>query len=207
MSVNTIMVDLGGVLLHLNYGLTKQAFEHLGVQPFDQYFNQHQANELFSRLEKGLLSSSEFLIELRSVTGIEASDQEICNAWNAMLLNFENDNLEWLEQKKKDFIIILLSNTNQIHYDAFMSIYKNQFLRNDFNNRYFHTTYYSHEVQLRKPDFSIFQYVIENEKIDPSSTLFIDDTIGNISAAQEIGFLTCHVNSISNWTKEVSNML
>lgn len=207
MSVKTLLVDLGGVLIHLNYGLTKQAFEHLGVQPFDQYFTQHTANELFETLEQGLISKDQFISELKRRTGLQVTNDEIYKAWNAMLLHFEEKNLKWLEQMRKRYQIVLLSNTNEIHYDAFILIYQKQFQSSDFNDRYFDVTYYSHDIHLRKPSTSIFQFVIDKQGINPNTTLFIDDTIGNIQTAQKMGFQTYHVQRIGDWITSVEAML
>jgi putative hydrolase of the HAD superfamily len=207
MSVNTLLVDLGGVLLHLNYSLTKQAFEQLGVHPFDEYFTQHRSNDLFEKLEQGQISEYDFIKELRVRTRLHATDDEIIHAWNAMLLQFEEKNLKWLEQMRSRYQIILLSNTNQIHYDAFMLIYQQQFKASDFNERYFDVACYSHHIQLRKPDVSIFQYVMDKYNINPASTLFIDDTIGNIQTAQHMGFLAHHVKHIEDWTTEIQSII
>jgi HAD superfamily hydrolase (TIGR01509 family) len=56
----------------------------------------------------------------------------------------------------------------------------------------FEKEYYSCKMGMRKPDAEIFQYVIDENKLDTSSTLFIDDIGHNIKGAESIGIQTLH---------------
>ena len=55
---------------------------------------------------------------------------------------------------------------------------------------YFEKAYYSHIVGMRKPNAEIYNFVINDAKINPEETLFIDDTQLNVIAAQKLGFQT-----------------
>ena len=92
-----------------------------------------------------------------------------------------------------DYNIYLFSNTNAIHYKAFTSIYAQTApligLNTDFNH-FFKTAYYSHTLGQRKPELAAFEAVIQDAKLDPAQTLFIDDTISNIEGAQKAGLRT-----------------
>ena len=50
-----------------------------------------------------------------------------------------------------------------------------------------HTAYYSHELGLRKPDPHIYQKVIDLQNLNPAKTIFFDDRLENITAAQDSG--------------------
>lgn len=68
----------------------------------------------------------------------------------------------------------------------------NEMAGRDFNDC-FVKAYYSHEMGLRKPAAESYQFILEEQKLNPEETLFIDDTIKNIEAAQELGFQTIHL--------------
>lgn len=55
----------------------------------------------------------------------------------------------------------------------------------------FDYVYLSFEVGMRKPDKKIYEYVVNDLKIDPKQILFIDDDSNNILAAQACGWNTC----------------
>lgn len=190
--IKNIIFDLGGVFLNINFQLTNTAFANLGVDQFAEMFNQHHSNDLFERLEKGEISAPEFYEAFRKESGTNISDDAIRNAWNALLLDFPSERIEWLEQIKKRYNIYLFSNTNQIHYDAFMADFGKTFAGKDFNS-YFIKAYYSQTLGLRKPSVASYLAIIQEQGLIPAETLFIDDTIKNIEGAKEAGLQTIHL--------------
>jgi glucose-1-phosphatase len=191
--VKNIIFDLGGVLINLNYQLTRKAFEDLGVEDFDAFYTQHAANPLFENLEVGAIEPEAFYEALRVATGLTLTNSQIETAWNAMLLDFPVDRLEWLSQIKNKYNIYLFSNTNAIHYNAFINIYRQvapQLGLDTQFEHFFKTAYYSHTLGLRKPEVAAFEAVIRDANLDPAQTLFIDDTLLNIEGAQKAGLQT-----------------
>ena len=191
--VKNIIFDLGGVLINLNYQLTRKAFEDLGVEDFDAFYTQHAANPLFENLEVGAIEPEAFYDQLREATGLTHTNSQIETAWNAMLLDFPAERLAWLSQIKNKYNIYLFSNTNAIHYNAFINIYRQiaPQLGLDINFEHFFTTaYYSHTLGQRKPEVAAFEAVIRDANLDPAQTLFIDDTLLNIEGAQKAGLQT-----------------
>jgi putative hydrolase of the HAD superfamily len=190
--IKNIIFDLGGVFLNIDYPKTQIAFETLGVSDFHDLFTQHHASPLFENLEVGKISSSEFYDEFRSLSKTDLSNEQIEMAWNAMLLDFPKERLDWLEKIKLRYHIFLFSNTNQIHYDAFMKIYRDNFGADNFND-HFIKAYYSQNIGLRKPYPESFEYILAEQQLDRSETLFIDDTLKNIEGANKIGLQTMHL--------------
>ena len=191
--VKNIIFDLGGVIINLNYQLTRKAFEILGVANFNDLYTQHHANPLFEQLEVGAIEPEAFYEALRQATGLTLTNSQIETAWNAMLLDFPVERLLWLDQIKNKYNIYLFSNTNTIHYKAFTTIYAQTAplvgLNPNFNH-FFKTAYYSHTLKQRKPAVAAFEAVLQDAKLDPAQTLFIDDTISNIEGAQKAGLQT-----------------
>jgi putative hydrolase of the HAD superfamily len=190
--IKNIIFDLGGVFLNINFQLTNSAFANLGVDRFAEMFNQHHSNDLFEMLEKGEISAPAFYEAFRKESGTNISDDAIRNAWNALLLDFPPKRIEWLAQIKKRYNIYLFSNTNQIHYDAFMADFGKTFGGKDFNS-YFIKAYYSQTLGLRKPSVASYKAIIQEQGLIPAETLFIDDTIKNIEGAKEAGLQTIHL--------------
>ena len=131
--IKNIIFDLGGVILNLNYKATLNSFIELGINNFDDLYNQKKQSELFNNFEKGLISSRTFIYELQKIKN--SKDQSIINAWNAMLLDLPKQRLEFIFSLKKDYKIFLLSNTNELHIEYF----ENQLFKNELKqvNNYF----------------------------------------------------------------------
>ncbi|MCP4550566.1 MAG: HAD-IA family hydrolase [Bacteroidetes bacterium] len=54
-------------------------------------------------------------------------------------------------------------------------------------------SFFSFNIKLRKPDINVYKHLINEVSINPSETLFIDDTIQNIQAAKKSGLNTYHI--------------
>jgi glucose-1-phosphatase len=143
-------------------------------------------------LETGKISPSEFCETFRLETGTQLTDAQITAAWNALLLDFPKERIHWLEQTGKKYNIYLFSNTNQIHYDAFMAGFKTQTGFDDLNS-FFIKAYYSQEMGLRKPYPESFLYILNEQQLNPAETLFIDDTLKNVEGAKAVGLQTIHL--------------
>mgnify|MGYP001467574605 CR=1 FL=1 len=189
-NIKNIIFDLGGVILNIDYNKTASAFKEIGGNKFDKLYSQFRQNNLFDNLEIGNIESSSFIHELKSALHLSGSDSQIINAWNAMLLDLPKERLELLKSVDKHYQIFLLSNTNKIHYDAYMAYFKTTY-QLDFNSL-FNKAYYSHEIGLRKPNNDCFEFVLKSHSLNSTETLFIDDSIQHIESANQLGINTYH---------------
>ena len=190
--IESVIFDLGGVLLDIDYNLTRSAFEKLGIVHFDDMYSQADADLLFRKLETGHISENDFYKELNRCTGLHLSDEEIRTAWNTMLLSYREESLAFLESLRQHYKIFLLSNTNFIHLNELNKIF-NRKKRNHSFEEYFDKAFYSCEIGLRKPDRECFEWVIRNRNLNAGATLFIDDSDQNIKMAKETGLQTIHL--------------
>jgi putative hydrolase of the HAD superfamily len=79
-----IILDLGGVILDIDYGASVRAFQSLGFEDFDNQYSQARQSGIFDDLECGRIEPAEFRQWIRS--RISVSEEAIDKAWNSMLL-------------------------------------------------------------------------------------------------------------------------
>ena len=60
--------------------------------------------------------------------------------------------------------------------------------------------------KIVKPDFRLYQILIERFNITPEQSLFIDDNAKNIEAAQALGFQTIHFTNDVNLEEKLKQM-
>jgi putative hydrolase of the HAD superfamily len=191
-SIQHIIFDFGAVIININYHLTSQAFQNLGVSNFDELFSKAKQSNLFNDLEKGLVAENDFYNTIRTITQLDISNKNIETAWNAMLLDLPIERINLIHQLKNKYNTFLLSNTNKIHADAFLKQIDAQMTLNYFNSA-FNKIYLSHEINLRKPDAEIFEFVLSKNNLDTQHTLFIDDSIQHVESAKKLGIHTHHL--------------
>jgi putative hydrolase of the HAD superfamily len=190
--ITTIIFDLGGVVLDLDPNLTAEAFSKLSGKTITEIYEIFISSEWVPAFEKGKISAADFRKQVRQDLSINNPDQEIDQAWNAMLLTLPPKRLDLLSGLRSSFNTLVLSNTNVIHVEAFSqtvaSVTKGGKIDDHFNQ-----VYYSNEVGMRKPDAEIFEFVLEANNLKANSTLFIDDMLPNIESANQIGIKTVHL--------------
>lgn len=190
-SIRNIIFDLGGVILNIDPQLTIEAFRNLGWNDFYLEDTQLLSKQLFYNLENGNSSPSAFRGSVRHMIKNYRDDQEIDDAWTAMILDIPADRVRYLEDLKKSYRIFLLSNTNEIHRIKFHRDFEA-----DFGyplDELFEQNFYSHKMGLRKPDPQIFLEVLEEADLVPEETLFIDDMEENIEVAKSLGMKVLHI--------------
>ncbi len=189
-SVKTILFDLGGVIITLYPDRTTQALLKLkskdqAVQEADLF-----ANSCFTEYETGKVKCENFLRQLKQLLETQASDEELRDAWNSMLGNFTQANIEVIRQlRQQGYQLLLFSNTNVIHLEEVLKRLRAETDITDLTE-VFDKVYYSQELGMRKPDKKSFEYILNENKLRPQEVLFIDDNADNIESASTLGMQT-----------------
>ena len=114
------------------------------------------------------------------------TDKQIDAAWNSLLVGIPPGNHELLISLKEHYRTFLLSNINAIHFTYIMKYLEKEFSMTG-NDTLFEKVYYSHLTGKRKPDTAIFEQVLQENGLNPSETLFIDDSPQHIAGAKIAG--------------------
>ena len=187
-NIKNLLIDLGVVLLDLNPSRCFDNFRQLGVGNIEQLVDANYKQGLFLELEKGNVSPEYFRNELRKVTGLGLSDEQIDSAWNSFLVNIPTYKLDLLLKLQEHYSVYLLSNTNSIHWDW---IRENCFAYKGLQvEDYFEKIFLSFEMHMVKPDEKIFCNVLETAGINAEETFFIDDAPVNCRIAESLGIET-----------------
>ncbi len=187
--IEAIIFDLGGVILNIDYNLTRRAFENYGIYNFNKMYSQAEANDLFDDLETGKIKEADFYKEFNTRIGVILSETKIQTAWNAMLLDFREKSLQFIDSIQSKYKLFLLSNTNHIHLAEFNKIYHNKKRDKPFE-KFFEKAYYSCEMGLRKPNADIYEFVLKENELKATKTLFVDDSAQNVETARALGMQT-----------------
>lgn len=181
-----IILDLGGVILDINYQNTIDAFKAIGIQQAEKLYSQQSQIPLFDQLEKGLISEHDFFSELRKLSGTNHDDETLRKCWNAILIGLPEENVRTLYELKKKHNLYLLSNTNSIHESEYRKMIIQQYGTFIFDD-IFEKMYLSHHIHLRKPDKAIFEFVINDSNLKKEETFFIDDSKQHVEGARNSG--------------------
>ena len=187
--IKNILFDLGGVLYDIRYQNVPEAFARLGFTDFDTHFTQAAQSGPIDLFEEGKISVPEFRDYIRTLTDAPMTDQQIDDAWNAIIIDVPERRVEMLKELQKQYNLYLFSNTNELNYNRFSQLLPEKYGYNIFE-KYFIKAYFSHEIHLRKPKVEAFQFVLAEANLNPDETIFIDDTVRHIEGARQTGLHT-----------------
>lgn len=186
-----LLFDFGGVIININYQRTLDAMRLLSGEGSTIAFTQAAQAELFDLLETGKLTSEQFRTGLRSGYGLQATDDQLDAAWNAMLLDVPAERLALIaELRAQGHETALLSNTNHMHINVINQQLKTQYGFEHGIADALDRVFYSQEVGLRKPGEEIFRHVLREMNWKAEETLFIEDSIQHIETASRLGIHT-----------------
>lgn len=185
--IKNIIFDFGDVFIKLDKSATLKALTKAGYEEIPEGLF-----PLVNSYEKGIIDTNSFL-EAASIYFPNANKKEIITAWNAIILDFPEKRMHFLQTlaKEQKYRLFLLSNTNELHiqkvmtemglekYKAFMACFEGFYL--------------SHKIGMRKPDPEIFHMFQTEHGLIPRETLFVDDTSEHIYSANSLGFHTWHL--------------
>lgn len=137
---------------------------------------------LSPELERGVLTEDEFVSECVTAIGFDGPKEQFREAV-ADIFELNEPMVGFIEHlKSKGVPLFLLSNTNGIHVPFFEAKYP---VFGHFDDRV-----YSHQVKAMKPEPEIYQITISQLGIDPTKTIYIDDSGPNCDAGRQAGFLS-----------------
>lgn len=173
--IEVIYFDLGKVIIDFDH--SRAAHELLKVTPLSlgDAIAVLSDGELVSEYETGRVTSQEHYRKVCRRLQIEVSMEEFRELWGSMFLPEPLLSESFLRALKAHYRLILLSNTNELHFEFVTRHYP---ILNVIEERLL-----SYQVGCMKPEARIFELAIEKAGVAPEDILFTDDRSENIEAA------------------------
>ncbi len=192
MAIKNIIFDLGGVIYDIRYENIADKFRSYGITDFEKLYSKASQTDSIDLFEEGKITPAEFRDYLRGLSPVPLTDEQINEAWNAILIGIPKERLELLGMLRLKYNIFLYSNTNQINYDKFTTELKAKYGFDVFEVT-FKKAYFSQILQIRKPKLEGFRAILAEQGLKPEETLFIDDSPQHIEAARKVGINAYHL--------------
>lgn len=205
-TIKAVVFDFGNVIINIDVEKTVLAFSELTFKSPTRIKQLFVDAEVFKKYETGFYSDDEFRDVIRQILSYPLNDQEIDQAWNALLLDVPKKRLDFLESLKMKYSIYLLSNTNNIHIEQCRQYFRTKFGITNFET-IFNETFLSYKMGLWKPEYKIYDAVINKIGLKPQEILFLDDNQDNIDAASDLGIQCIKINPPECFTEILEHIL
>lgn len=197
MQIKNIIFDFGGVLVDWN---PKYMYSKVFEKELDmEYFLNNICTQDWNLQQDKGRSLNEATIELQKKhPRYHDLIQLYYQRWEEMLKEQIYENVELIAPLKEKFKLYGLTNWSA---ETFPLAYK----RFPFFEL-FDGIVVSGEEKIIKPDPEIFNILLKRFQITARESVFIDDNINNIKAAEKLGFLTIHINNNMNLKTELGKI-
>lgn len=200
-----LLFDLGGVIMDIRKDNCVEAFERLGLKNANSYFGDFSQQGPFMLLERGDITVDQFHEALRADLPAGTTDAQIDDAFCQFLIGIPVRRLHSLEQLRRRYPVYMLSNTNPIMWNSKI---RTEFEKDGHDREYyFDGIVTSFNARSLKPEPRILEYAVNTLGIDPSETLFLDDSQVNLDAAADLGFKTALVPSDTDFEEVLAEVL
>jgi putative hydrolase of the HAD superfamily len=187
--LDTIIFDLGGVLYDISYERIEEAFGKLQTSSGDPvHYSRQTQPDVVTAIEVGDISPEEFYEGFRKDFLLAATDEQILEAWNSMLVKVFDGRAEMVQRLHERYSLALLSNTNILHHNHIAEECAEMFSHFDY-------LFMSYQMRKRKPNVDIFEDVLTQTGFAPERTLFIDDSPQHLEGAAKVGLHTIWLQS------------
>jgi len=195
--IKNIVFDFGDIFINLDKKLFAEELQKLHISQESE-----EMLPILQQYEMGLVSTDKFLTFFEE--RLSVSQDKLKRAWNSILLDFPKERLRFIQNlsESKKYRLFLLSNTNDLH----ISWIQQNWGMEQYNafKICFEQFYLSHEINLRKPNNNIYEFVLTSNDLEPKETLFIDDTKENTDAAKALGI---HIWNLKPGKEDVLELL
>lgn len=197
MEKDTIVFDLGGVIINLNVPRCVANFKRLmpeeyirtvlGIDDEGEGVVAVSAatKQLMHDFEYGNISTDTFLKTLQEYCHPGTTVEQVRAAWMSMLDELPQERLDYIRSlRERGFQTILLSNSNELHWNPIWEQYQ--------LGNYFDAVFASQNLHMAKPNKEIFDHVVREAKVDSAKTIYVDDLEKNRKAGEQFaGWQTC----------------
>ncbi|MBS1855413.1 MAG: HAD family phosphatase [Acidobacteria bacterium] len=174
-----ILFDLGRVLVHFEFRLGYEALGKTCPYPAAEIPQRLAPTGLVERFETGLVEPEEFYGEFCRILGLDLPFDRFREIWSSIFTHaILPESL--LEGLAKRYRLVLVSNTNALHFAMIREWYPNLL-------RHFHALVLSYEVRAMKPRAEIFEAAVRAAGCAAGECFYTDDIAQYVEAARARG--------------------
>ncbi len=186
--IKTVIFDLGKVLIPFDFARGYRAMEKFCDYPAAEIPKRIAATDLVHRFETGLVEPRDFVEQLSRMLGLRVTYEQFCEIWSSIFLPDTLVPESLLASLAERYRLLVLSNTNAIHFDMVRQNYPLL--------RHFHDLVLSYEVKAMKPSPAIYREAIARAQCRPEECFYTDDIPAYVEGARREGidavqFLSC----------------
>lgn len=191
-----VIFDLGKVLVHFDFKRGYRELEGLCPYPAAEIPKRIATTDLVTRYETGLMESEDFFRQLSALLDLRLEYSQFCGIWSSIFSHtlIPDSMLAGLAARYR---LVLLSNTNAIHFDSIRENYAPTL-------SHFHELVLSYEAKAMKPNPAIYEKAVAAAGCPPEECFYTDDIAEYVAAARAYGIDAVQFQSAEQIDRELA---
>ncbi len=189
-----ILMDLGKVLIHFDFSAGYRGLEDRCPYAETEIRRRIAATDLAARFETGLMEPRDFYAQLCALLELQADYEHFCAIWNSIFRDVLVPE-SMVEGLARRYRMVLVSNTNQIHFEMVRQRYPLL--------RHFHDMALSYQVKAMKPRNEIFLEAVRLAGCRADECFYTDDIPAFTEAACKLGIDAVTFESAAQLSSEM----
>lgn len=177
--IKALIFDLGGVIVPFDFKRGYALMEARCSIPAEEIPRRIGSTDLVRRFETGEVASRDFVAELCGLLGADIGYDEFRRIWYSIFLPDTLIDDELVAALGARYPLVLLSNTNQLHFEMLDEGYPIL--------RHFKRRVLSYQAGAMKPSPVIYEAAIAQAGCKPHECFFTDDVRAYVDGACEAG--------------------
>lgn len=197
--IDALLFDLGRVVIDIDFNRAFARWAKHASCDEALIRDRFVRDAAFSRHEVGELSDEAYFASLRASLGIDITNAELLDGWNAIFVGEMQGISDVLRRVAPKIPVYAFSNSNRAH-EAYWSKRFASVLS------HFREIYVSSTIGLRKPDAEAYEYVVKAIGVPSERIAFFDDSLENVVGAQHCGLQAVHVTSSADVARTLARL-
>lgn len=177
--IRTLIFDLGRVIVPFDFRRGYEAMSSRCGLPPEEVRARLAADGLVRAFESGRISAREFHARVQKLLETDVEFGEFREIWFSIFLPETLISEEFLEKLHENYRLVLLSNTNPLHFEMIRERYSAL--------QHFDAFVLSYEAGAMKPEERIYAAAVEAAGCPPAECFFTDDVPEFVEAARRFG--------------------
>lgn len=192
----TVIFDLGGVIVPLDFPAGYRAIAACCNVAAEDVPKRIGDTGLVPKLECGQVEAPEFIERISAALGLSVSETEFRQLWSSIFPPHTLIPESLLAGLKQNYRLLLLSNTNSLHFEM---IRENYPLLGHFDHYVL-----SYQVGAMKPAPRIYEAALEHARCRPEECFFTDDIPAYVEGARRAGIDAVQFQGFENLSGELT---
>lgn len=188
---SVLLFDLGGVLVEVaTFDALK---ELLGEALSDDEVRERWLRSAAVRsFELGRVSPAAFAMQFVAEWRVPLAPAAFLHEFQAWVKEPSAEAVALVGRLRRDYHVGCLSNCNEVHWKVMAPLIAS-----------FDSAFSSHLLGEIKPDRAVFERIMGELQVEPERLWFLDDSLSNVRAAEELGIRAFRVHGVAGATAVV----